>query len=85
MILTKEEDNALTSAGLRSAVVPIDEDASPMARYVKVGVQGEFMSLLDDPAGPKPQHTEEALPVEREGLSFCPAAVTRVKTGEHPG
>lgn len=48
VILTKEEDNALTKAGLRSAIVSVDEDPSPLARYTKAGVQGEFMSLLDD-------------------------------------
>lgn len=49
VILTREEDGALTKAGLRSAIVPVDQDASPLARYIKAGVQGEFMSLLDDP------------------------------------
>lgn len=49
VIITKEEDVALSKAGLRSAIVSIDEDSSPFARYRKAGIEGEFVSLLDDP------------------------------------
>lgn len=49
VIITKEEDDAISKAGLRSAIVSLEEDPSPLARYRKAGIEGEFISLLDDP------------------------------------
>lgn len=49
MITTKDANDAISKAGLRSAIVSFEEDPSPLARYRKAGIEGEFISLLNNP------------------------------------
>lgn len=60
MIVTKEEDNLLSRASLRPAVVDAIEDG-PLARYIKAEIPSEFMGIMEDPARPDQQQGNEVL------------------------